>query len=164
MLKIKKSEKKVNEKKDKGKSEGFTFIETLGVLAIGAAMAAGTTVSVSKVVATAKIQSARNQIEQYSSALQSYFLDCGRFPTSEQGIKALWEKPELYPVPENWDGPYLEKKPGSDPWGTDFIYISKESGSLPEEANSNLPFVLISYGADKKEGGEKNNADINSWE
>lgn len=163
--------KKVKEKKNgkqkvykANKSPGFTFVETLGVLAIGAALTAGTTVSVSKLIGTAKKTAAKNQIEQYYSALQSYFLDCGRYPTSEQGIKALWEKPTFYPIPEQWDGPYLEKKPAQDPWGQDFIYVSAESSPLPAEAETNLPFAIICYGADGKEGGQGNNADIYSWE
>lgn len=159
-----KRRKKSDEKKKKYWKEGFTFVETLGVLAIGAALTAGTTVSVSKLVATAKRTSAKNQIAEYNSALQSYFLDCGKFPTSEQGIGALWEKPTFYPVPENWNGPYLEKKPTADPWGKEYLYISAESSPLPSQANRNLPFVIISYGADKTEGGEGNNADILSWE
>jgi len=145
------------------KSEGFTFVETLAVLAIGAVMAAGSSVAVARYVNLAKETAAKNQIEQYTAALQSYFLDCGRFPTTEQGIGALWEKPILYPVPENWDGPYLERKPSVDPWGTDFKYFSSESSSLPSEVPENMPFVLISYGADKEQGGEGNGSDICSW-
>ena len=106
----------------------------------------------------------KNQIEQYSQALQSYFLDCGRFPTSEQGIAALWSKPELYPVPEKWNGPYLNKRPGKDPWGGDFEYISAESSALPSEVCENLPYVLLCYGADKKKGGSGEGEDIVSWE
>lgn len=161
---IKKVQESKNEKRKRNHSEGFTFVETLGVLAIGAVLTAGTTVSVSKLIGTAKRTAARNQIEQYYSALQSYFLDCGRFPTSEQGIEALWTKPTFYPIPETWDGPYLEKKPAADPWGQKFIYISAESSPLPIEAVPNLPFAIICYGADGKEGGEGNNADLYSWE
>lgn len=146
------------------KLDGFTFIETLGVLAIGAVLTAGTTVSISKVIESAKRTSARNQIDTYFSAVQSYFLDCGRFPTTEQGLKALWEKPELYPVPENWNGPYLQRKPNSDPWNNDFIYLSAESSPLPSQVPKNMPFVIFSFGSDGKEGGIGNAADIRSWE
>ncbi len=146
-----------------GKSDGFTFVETLAVLAIGAVLTAGSMVSATKLISLGKKTSARSQINQFSSALQCYFLDCGRFPTSEQGLNALWEKPELYPVPENWQGPYLDRKPGTDPWGSDFEYISAESASLPSSVPENLPFVLISYGADKKEGGQGEADDIVSW-
>lgn len=147
-----------------GKAEGFTFVETLSVLAIGAVLAAGSTVSANKLINVARKTSAKNQIEQFSSALQSYFLDCGCFPTTEQGIEALWEKPALFPVPENWNGPYLNRKPGADPWGSNFEYIGGEGAAMPSEVPPNMPFVLISYGADREKGGEGNGSDIVSWE
>jgi len=143
--------------------EAYTFVETISVLAICTVLTAGGTVSASKLINLAKRTSAKNQIEQYSAALQCYFLDCGKFPTTEQGIQALWEKPVLYPIPENWNGPYLDSKPGKDPWGTDFEYICAGHSSMPSEVPKKLPFVLISYGADGKKGGEKNDADIVSW-
>jgi len=160
-------EKKYETKKTKRKwwqAEGFTFVETLSVLAIGAVFAAGTTVSATKLIESARKTAAKSQIEQYCAALQTYFLDCGRFPTTEQGLAALWEEPVFYPVPENWNGPYLDRKPSNDPWGTDFEYLSAESSSLPAEVHKKLPYVLISYGADKKRGGEGNGRDIVSWE
>lgn len=154
-----------NEKrKERKESEGYTFVETLIVLAIGAILACGSTVSASKYISSARQVSARNQIEGFSAALQTYFLDCGRFPTTEQGLEALWEKPVLYPVPENWNGPYLERRPGLDPWKNPFKYISSESSIMPEEVPRNIPYVLISYGADKEEGGTGNDKDIVSWE
>ena len=160
-----KKEKNYAKKKKTGKSyKAFTFVETLAVLAITAVLTAGCTISVARLISSAKKTSARNQIEQYSAALQTYFLDCGRFPTTEQGLAALWEKPVLYPVPENWDGPYLERRPGKDPWGTDFEYLSAESSLMPSEVPQNLPYVLICYGADKEKGGNANGADIVSWE
>ena len=160
-----KKEKNYGKKSKKIKNyPAFTFVETLAVLAITAALTAGCTISVSKLIANAKRISARNQIEQYSAALQTYFLDCGRFPTTEQGLAALWEKPVLYPVPEDWNGPYLERRPAKDPWGTDFEYLSAESSVMPSEVPENLPYVLISYGADKEKGGSQNGLDIVSWE
>lgn len=121
--------KKINRKENvydrileklKEKSDGFTFIETMAVLAIGAILSAGCFFSASKVVEIARKSSAESQIRQYCSALQIYFLECGAFPTTEQGLWALWEKPVLYPVPENWAGPYIDSKPTADPWGTNF--------------------------------------------
>ncbi len=150
-------------KKNKKYAEGFTYVETLAVIAIGAVLTAGSVLSASKLIASARRTAARTQIEQYSSALQTYFLDCRRFPTTEQGLAALWEKPVLYPVPENWNGPYLEREPCNDPWGTDFKYLSAESSIMPSEVPENLPFVLISYGADGKEGGKGDADDICSW-
>lgn len=148
----------------KNSSEGYTFVETLAVLAIGTILTAGTAISAAKLIGMARQTAARNQIEQYYAALQSYFLDCGTFPTTEQGLQALWEKPVLYPVPEKWNGPYVERKPSADPWGTDFEYLSAESSIMPAEVPENLPFVLISYGADKKRGGQGDGTDILSWE
>ena len=144
-------------------AEGFTYVETVAVIAIGAILTAGSVFSASKIISNARKTAARTQIEQYSSALQTYFLDCGRFPTTEQGLSALWKKPVFYPVPENWDGPYLDREPGNDPWGTDFKYLSAESSIMPSEVPENLPYVLISYGPDRKEGGEGGSDDICSW-
>ena len=163
MIKKEKNYGKKSSKKRKN-FEAFTFVETLAVLAITAALTAGCTISVTKLITSAKKTSARNQIEQYSAALQTYFLDCGRFPTTEQGLAALWEKPVLYPIPENWDGPYLERRPAADPWGTNFEYLSAESSVMPSEVPANLPYVLICYGADKEKGGSANGTDIVSWE
>jgi general secretion pathway protein G len=166
MLKRCFSKENQNEKNETKKQKGyeaFTFVETLAVLAIMAVLTAGCTVSVTRLVAIAKKNSAKNQIEQFSAALQTYFLDCGCFPTTEQGLNALWEKPVFYPVPEDWNGPYLERKPGKDPWGTDFEYISAQSSVMPSEVPANLPFVLISYGADKTRGNTEGGDDIVSW-
>lgn len=166
-MKIKKIKEWFNGRKKfikKTELEGFTFVETLAVLAIGAILAAGTTVSATKLITMARKTAARNQIEQYSAALQAYFLDCGSFPTSEQGLAALWEKPVFYPIPENWNGPYISRKPIADPWGTNFEYLTVESSIMPAEVPKNLPYVLLSYGADKKKGGEGDAADIVSWE
>ena len=162
LFKEKKNENDI--KKHEKPNQAFTFVETLAVLAITAVLTAGCTVSIAKIVQLAKKTSARNQIEQFSAALQSYFLDCGCFPTTEQGLGALWEKPILYPIPENWDGPYVERKPGKDPWGTDFEYLSAQSSVMPSEVPENLPYVLISYGSDKQKGGKENGIDIVSWE
>ena len=160
-----KKEKNYAKKSKKRKTNpAFTFVETLAVLAITAVLTAGCTISIAKLVADAKKTSAKNQIEQYSAALQAYFIDCGRFPTTEQGLAALWEKPVLYPVPQNWDGPYVERRPGKDPWGTDFEYLSAESSVMPSEVPQNLPYVLICYGADKEKGGKADGTDIVSWE
>ena len=145
-------------------ADAFTFVETLAVLSIGAIIAAGSTVSATKLISFAKKTAARSQIEQYSAALQTYFLDCGRFPTSEQGLAALWTKPDLYPLPENWKGPYLERKPGKDPWGSDFEYISAENSAMPSEVPENLPYVLVCWGADKARGGSGEGEDIVSWQ
>lgn len=160
----KKEDKKVKELINEfKKTDGFTFVETVVVLSIVAVLAAGTTVSASKLISKAKKVSAQNQIEQLQSGLQAYFLDCGRFPTTEQGLGALWQKPLLYPVPENWKGPYIQKEPSKDPWGSDYQYCSAESTPLPGTVPEGLPYVLYSLGADCEEGGDGEAEDVCSW-
>ena len=150
------------------KVNGFTFVETLVVLAIGAVVSAGTYLSAVKMIETAKRITAKNQISQYSSALHSYFLDCGRFPTTEQGLEALWEKPVLFPVPDKWDGPYLEKKISADAWGNEYKYLSAESDYLPQGLPEKLSFIITSFGSNLKEessfSANEVGDDIVSWE
>jgi general secretion pathway protein G len=144
-------------------SRGFTFVETIAVLSITAILAAGSSVSVSKFINMAKKSSSKNQIEQYKFALQAYFLDCGCFPTTEQGLASLWEKPILYPIPENWGGPYIESEPGRDSWGFNFEYINTDDSIVSQEIPKNVPFVVKSLGKDGMEGGSGENEDIVSW-
>ena len=105
----------------------------------------------------AKRVKARIQIESLETALKSYKLDNGFYPTTEQGLQALVEKPESAPVPKNWrKGGYIEKgKIPKDPWGNDFVYLSP---------GAHGDYDIICYGADGVPGGEDNNKDINSWE
>jgi len=153
----------VKELKNERNNEGFTFVETTIVLSIMAVLAAGSAVSGGKLIAKSKRISARNQIEQFAAGLQSYYLDCGCFPTSEQGLGALWFKPDMFPIPEKWNGPYIDKEPAKDPWGSDYRYYCGESpfksGTIPET----LPYVLYSCGSDGEEGGEGEAEDVVSW-
>jgi general secretion pathway protein G len=136
--------------------EGFTFVETIIVIAIILILSAGVGISAVKYIERAKTAACRNQIETLRLALQAYYLDCGTYPTQAQALKALWEKPVLAPVPAGWNGPYLDRQAPLDPWGNEYRY--KNPG------DKNLPFTIISYSADGKEGGEGQNADIVSWE
>ncbi|GHT57774.1 type II secretion system protein GspG [Spirochaetia bacterium] len=138
------------------KDSGFTFMETIIVIGIILILSAGVGVAAVKYIERAKLASCRNQIETFRLSLQSYYLDCGMYPTEAQGLSALWEKPIISPVPPLWDGPYLDRQLPKDPWGYDYHY--KNPGE------KNLPFTIISRGADGAEGGEKQNADIYSWE
>ena len=135
--------------------EGFTFIETLIVLSIILILSAGIGFSAVKYIEKAKVTSCLTQMSAFRIALQSYYLDCGTYPTEEQGLRALWEKPILSPVPNEWNGPYIDCEIPQDPWKHDYVY------EVPGE--NNLPFSIISYGSDGREGGENENADIVSW-
>ena len=134
---------------------GFTFIEIMVAMIILMILIGAAGFGYIRYVARARVVAARNQIEILSVALNSYFLDSSRYPSSEQGLQALWEKPVLEPVPEVWEGPYLTKILPKDPWGRAYEY------STP--GPHGLPFGIRSLGADGMEGGEGNDRDLNSW-
>ena len=135
---------------------GFTFIETIVTISIILILSAAVGFSAIKYIERAQLAACRNQIETLRLALQTYFLDCGQYPTETQGLQALWEKPIQHPIPPHWDGPYIDRHLPKDPWKNDFMY--KNPGEM------NLSFSIMSYGADGKAGGEGPNADIYSWE
>ena len=89
-------------------------------------------------------------------ALHAYFIENDTYPTTEQGLQALWEKPVLSPLPANWNGPYLLNKVPKDPWGYEYSYAAPGVGGLA--------FGIRSYGADGAQGGEGRNQDITSWQ
>jgi general secretion pathway protein G len=133
-------------------SKGFTLTELLVVLVIIGLLAALVGPVLYQRINPAKQSVARAQIENFMSALDSYFLDIGKFPTQQQGLPSLRARQE---GESKWNGPYLKKDIPNDPWGNPFVYRSPgRSGG----------YEIISYGADGKEGGEDDNADINSWE
>jgi general secretion pathway protein G len=100
----------------------------------------------------AKSDTARLQINEFGAGLDLFYLEIGRYPTSDEGLIALIEKPSDM---SNWNGPYLKKKSiPKDPWGNDYIY---------ESPGENGPYDLYSFGMDGAEGGEGDNEDIVSW-
>ena len=105
----------------------------------------------------AKQVKAKVDISALETALKLYKLDSGVYPSTEQGLQALVEKPETGNVPTKWrEGGYLEKnKVPKDPWGNEFVYLSPGLKS---------DFDIISYGLDGAPGGEGENKDINNWE
>ena len=132
---------------------GFTLLELLVVLGIIALLAGIVGPQVMKHMGASKTKAARVQVEDLSAALDMYKLDVGKYPTTEQGLAALVEKPA---TSKRWNGPYLRKsKVPQDPWVTDYHYASP---------GQHGKFDLYSYGADDKEGGEGEDQDINSWE
>ncbi len=132
---------------------GFTLLELLVVLGIIALLAGIVGPQVMKHMGTSKTKAARVQVEDLSASLDMYKLDVGKYPTTEQGLNALVEKPA---DTKRWNGPYLRKtKVPQDPWVQDYHYAS------PGEHGK---FDIYTYGADEKEGGEGEDQDINSWE
>jgi general secretion pathway protein G len=130
---------------------GFTLIELLVVLVILGMLAALVVPRLFKNVDKAKVSTTKAQIAAFDTALGAYRLDVGSFPTTEQGLQALVQRP---PGIDNWDGPYLPKEIPLDSWGHPFVYHS------PSEHGE---YDIISYGADGVEGGEGFNADVVSW-
>ncbi len=136
---------------------GFTLIEIMVVVIILGLLAVLVAPRVIGKLAVAKDKAARAQIELLGTALDSYRLDNGSYPSTQQGLDALWTKPVTSPEPRNWAGPYLKKRVPQDPWGNTYVYRS------PGESNPDS-YDLVSLGSDGSPGGEGENADIKSWE
>ena len=137
---------------------GFTFIEIMVVVAILAILAALVVPRIMGRTDDAKRTAAKVQIRNIEGALQLYKLDNGIYPTTEQGLKALVEKPSVGVVPKKWKiGGYLPKLP-EDPWGNPYKYLSPV-----QRADQKLDYEVTSLGTDGEVGGEGVNADITNW-
>ncbi len=131
---------------------GFTLLELLVVLVVMGLLAAIVTPQVMSTMAGAKSDAAVLQIEALSTALNYYQIDVGSYPSKEQGLAALLKRPS---DAQNWRGPYVKKRQHlSDPWRRPFLY------RVPGREG---PFDVYSLGADGKEGGETDNADVGNW-
>ena len=140
----------------RARQRGFTLIELLVVIVILGLLAGIVAPQVLGRISEAKSETARTQVEMLSVALDTYRLDNGSYPTSEQGLEALRAAPTRDPVPRNWRGPYLRKDVPLDPWERPYVYKS------PGEQNK-TGFDLLSLGRDGQPGGEGEDADILSW-
>ncbi|HXF93688.1 MAG TPA: type II secretion system major pseudopilin GspG [Nitrospiraceae bacterium] len=133
---------------------GFTFIEIMVVVAILAILAALVVPRIMGRTDEAKRTAAKVQIRNIEGALQLYKLDNGVYPSTEQGLKALVEKPTVGVIPKKWKpGGYLQKIP-EDPWGNPYKYLSPSPHG---------EYEIISLGTDGEVGGEGVNADITNW-
>jgi len=130
-------------------NRGFTLIEILVVVVILGILGAVVVPQILGRPDTARIQAAKTDIRTLSSNLDVYRLDNFQYPSSEQGLEALVQRPSGFPEPKNYnpDG-YIKKLP-TDPWGSPYMYERTDS-----------TFALFSLGADGQEGGEGLNADI----
>jgi general secretion pathway protein G len=129
---------------------GFTLVEMLVVITIIGLIMALVGPRVLTYLSDSKAKAAKIQIESFSSALDLYFLDLGRYPTSNEGLGALTQSNNA----QGWNGPYLRGGVvPSDPWGHGYVYRS------PGER---APFEIISLGSDGQEGGSGTAADIGS--
>jgi len=133
------------------KERGFTFFEILVVVTIIGLLAALVGPRLWGKISGGKQTAAKAQIELFGTALDAFRLDTGRYPTGEEGLKALREKPSGV---ETWSGPYLPKEIPVDPWKNAYVY------KCPGEHGD---YDILSYGADRVEGGEGENQDVVSW-
>lgn len=131
---------------------GFTLIELLVVIAILGLVAGLVGPQIMKQFAGAKADTARLQIVDLGAGLDLFYLDLGRYPSTDEGLAALTAAPAQN---SDWNGPYLKKAIPEDPWGQAYRYRSP---------GDNAPYELVSYGADQQPGGSGDNADLTSWE
>lgn len=144
-------------RQDRCQRSGFTLIELMVVIAILGILAALVAPSIIGRKEDAMRASAKVQIRNFEQALKLFYVDNGFYPSTEQGLQALVEKPAIGRIPIRWrEGGYLERSSvPKDPWGNPFVYLSPGVHSRD--------FDIISYGADGQEGGEGKDADIQSW-
>jgi len=138
------------------RTDGFTLIEIMVVITILGILAALIVPRVVGRTDDARIAATKQDIASVMQALKLYRLDNGRYPTTEQGLKALIEKPATEPMPSNWkQGGYLERTSlPRDPWGKDYQLLSP---GIRGEID------VFSFGRDGQSGGEGPDADIGSW-
>jgi general secretion pathway protein G len=132
----------------KSRMRGFTLLELLVVIVIIGLLAGYVAPRYFSQVGKSEVQVARAQIESLEKALDQYRLDVRRYPSAEEGLQALTQKPESA---AGWSGPYLKKALPLDPWGHAYVYRT------PGQKNE---FEVVSYGRDGKPGGSGDDADI----
>ena len=140
-------------KKDGRCLRGFSFIEVMVVIIILGLLSSVVGVYLFDSAQKAKADATKTQIRGLETALDLYRLHNSRYPSSEQGLKALLERPEVGLIPKNWNGPYLRgNNLPEDGWDSPFRYISENGNE----------FEIISLGADAIDGGVDLDADISS--
>jgi len=136
--------------------DGFTLIEMIVVIFILGLLATYVAPRIIGKTDDAKIVKAQADIRSFETALDMYKLDNGSYPSTDQGLQALVEKPASGNMGKWRDGGYLTKrKISKDPWGNEYIYVSP---------GSNGDVDLSSNGADGLPGGEGIAKDINNWD
>jgi len=137
---------------------GFTLIEIMAVVVIMGLLMGIVGTAVFSQIDKARVNTTKAQIDQLEAALAFYQMDNGRFPTTEQGLQALVERPTSAPEPRNYHSAgYLKKKQvPRDAWGSPYQY-AMPGGNNPEG------FDLWSLGADSQPGGTGTDADLGNW-
>lgn len=130
-----------------GRQLGFTLLELLVVLVILGLLASYVAPRYFGQIVRSEVQVTRAQMDAFAKALDQFRLDTGQYPTTEQGLVALVKATAATP---RWNGPYLQKEPPPDPWGSAYVYRRLPSGE----------YELLSYGKDRRSGGTGDDADI----
>ncbi len=140
---------------NRGRQSGFSLIEIMVVVIIIGLLASIVAPQVLNRADEARIQKVKSDFKSIQTGLKMYRIDNYAYPTSEQGLQALVERPTMAPQPRNWDeSGYLEQLP-RDPWGNPYLYLS------PGESHD---YNIYTLGADGVSGGEDQNADISVWD
>jgi general secretion pathway protein G len=135
--------------KQNSDQRGFTLVELLLVLVILALIAGLVLPGIIGKAESAKAKASSSQISRISMSVESFYLDTGNTPSS---LEELVNQPSGV---TGWNGPYIKNSLLNDPWGQPYKY------KVPGEHGD---FDIVSFGADRQQGGEGNNADITSWQ
>ena len=136
------------------RNRGFTLIEVMVVVVILGILAAFIVPKIIGRPDEAKVAKVKSDVQALQTAMDLYRLDNGRYPSTEQGLRALVEKPSSDPIPSGWrTGGYIQKL-NDDPWGRAYLYTNPgEHGEID----------IFSYGAEGQPGGEGINSTIGNW-
>ena len=130
---------------------GFTLIELLVVLAIVALLAGLVGPSVLNQLGGAKTKTAKIQIKDLEMSLEMYKLDVGVYPSSNEGLESLVQKPS---DADGWNGPYLKSEVPKDPWKNDYYYV---------HPGTRADIDIYSLGQDGAQGGDGEDSDVGNW-
>jgi general secretion pathway protein G len=132
---------------------GFTLVEMLVVITIIGLIMSLVGPRVLTYLSESKVKTARIQIQGFSAALDLYYLDSGRYPTSSEGLSALAQKPD---GAATWNGPYLKSNAvPNDPWGRPYVY------KFPGQHG---PYDIVSLGPEGREGDSSAATSVTSWQ
>ena len=138
----------------KSDQSGLTLIELTIVIVILGILAAFIAPRVINAPQQAKVAKAQTEVNGIKTALEQYAIATGEYPTTEQGLSALWRAPS--PAPANWDGPYIDSPNFVDPWSNPYVYRQPST-------HYGYDYDLYSMGKDGKVGGTELDADITNW-
>ena len=142
-------------KQQKLTQQAFKLIEVMVVVVIMAILAAIIVPQIMSRPGQARVVAAKQDILAIENAMELYKLDNANYPTTEQGLDALIEKPTSDPIPDNWNGPYLKGSVPKDPWGNEYHY---------QNPGQHGDIDIFSYGPTNQAGGTGLNATIGNWD